>query len=147
LDTFIRWSANLIDAGHSYIGVFGPMLARSLQLDSAAGEAPGHLFKSLTKAIGGKGADPRSHIRACLECLRPMWTDAEPPIYYKRATGLLLRQLLRERYDDYGLILRTMLHHVRYLPDLVEYIRGWMRGHFIPDGVLEPAERVQKGSS
>ena len=146
LDTFIRWSANFIDAGHSYIGVFGPMLTRSLQLDLAAGDAPGPLFRSLTKAIGGKGADPRSHIRTCLECVRPMWTDAEPPIYYKRATGLLLRQLLRERYDDYGPILRTMLHLVRFLPGLVEYIRSWMRGHFIPDSVLEPVERVQKGS-
>lgn len=136
-DTFVRWSANLVEAGHNYIGVTGEGLARALQLDAQAGEAPGYLFKTLSGVIGGRGAEPRSHIRACLHCLRELWTDPDASAYRPQATGLLLRQLVRERHDDYQLILRALYRAVRTLPQLVEYMQSWAQGHFISQSVLE----------
>jgi len=134
---YIRWSAQLIEAGHNYISVSGFALTQALRLDSEAGEAPGYLFKTLSKMIGGRGAEPRSHIRACLQCLSDLWADFETSTYRQPATGILLRQLVRERHDDYVLILRVVLHLARDFPQLVEYIDSWARGHFIPDGVLQ----------
>lgn len=135
-DTFIRWSAQLITAGHNYIGVSGAALARALQLDAETGESPGYLFKTLSKVIGGRSAEPKSHIVACLGCLHDIWSNSGDSTYSRRATGLLLEQLVRERYDDYGLILQVVLRRVRNFPQLVEYIHSWARGHFIPESVL-----------
>jgi cellulose synthase operon protein C len=44
-DTYIRWSANLVGAGHNYIGASGPVLARALRMDAEAGEAPVIFFR------------------------------------------------------------------------------------------------------
>lgn len=136
VDTFIRWSAHLVDARQNYISVSGPTLARALRLDAETGEAPGYLFKTLSKMIGGRGAEPRSHIVACLQCLRDLWSDSGMSASRGRATGLLLRQLIRERHDDYAAMLRTVFVRVQDLPQLVEYIQSWARGHFLPESVL-----------
>jgi predicted Zn-dependent protease len=137
-DTYVRWSANLVDAGHSYIGVDGQALARSFRLDSECGEAPGHLFKSLSTVIGGRGAEPRSHVFAVLGCLRELWSDSTTSAFRQAATGLLLRQLVRERTTDYAMMLRAVLRYVGDLPELVAYMHAWARGHFLSD-VFSPA--------
>ena len=123
---------DLIDAGHNYIGISGSALAHSLRMDAEAGQVPGRLFESLIKVIGGRGADPWSHTSACYVCLRDLWSDKATSAFCRPASGLLLRQLLRERQDDSGIILRNLLRLGRSKPMLVDYIRGWARGHFIP---------------
>jgi cellulose synthase operon protein C len=50
-DTYVRWSAQLVDGGHNYIGITGPVLVRALHIDAEAGGAPRHLFKTLSKMI------------------------------------------------------------------------------------------------
>jgi tetratricopeptide (TPR) repeat protein len=135
-DTFIRWSADLIAAGHSYIGVSGSVLARSAHLDAQAGNAPGYLFNSISKVIGGRAAEPRSHIVAVVQCLRSVWTDPATHAFRQPITGLLLRQFIREREADYAAMLRAVMHYVRDLPHLVAYLRGWVRGHFLPATTL-----------
>jgi cellulose synthase operon protein C len=71
-----------------------------------------------------------------LSCLQDLWSHHATFEYRQAATGLLLRQLvLRERNDDYRLILQTLLQNVQNLPRLVEYIHAWARGHFIPEAL------------
>lgn len=135
LETHVRWSANLIDAGHNYIGISGRALASGLRMDANTGQAPGHLFTTLSKVIGGKIADAPSHISACVGCLGDLWSDHATVDYRQPATGLLLRQLLRERFDDYGKILRALVYQLRHQPRLVQYIYDWARGHFIMDAL------------
>jgi hypothetical protein len=135
-DTYIRWLARLVDAGHSYIGVSGSTLAHALRMEAEAGQAPGHLFEALIKVIGGRNADPRSHIFACLVFLRDLWSDDSTLVYREPVTGLLLRRLICERFEDQGAILGSLLQCVQALPQLVDYIHGWMRGHFIPEAVI-----------
>ncbi len=143
-DTYIRWSADLVDAGHNYIGITGQALARALRMDAEADQSPGYLFKTLIKVIGGRDAEPVSHVDACIVCLRNLWSDRATAAYRQPATGLLLRQLVRERFDDHGIILRYLRRCVLDLPQLVDYIHGWARGHFllealIADGSAAPA--------
>jgi hypothetical protein len=135
-DTFVRWSANLVDAGHNYIGVSGSVLIHAFQLDGVTGDTPGVLFKSLSRVIGGRTAEPRSHVIAVVDCLRNLWSRHWISPHRKRATGLLLCQLTRERHDDYQLILRAVLRLCQNLPQLVEYIGSWAQGHFISEKLL-----------
>jgi cellulose synthase operon protein C len=135
-DTYVRWSALLVDAGHNYIGVSGQVLVHALRMDARAGDAPGYLFKTLCRVIGGRSAEPRSHINVSRECLHDLWCDNATFLYRQPATGLLLCQLvLCERRDDYGLIVQTLLQSVEHLPRLVDYIHNWVRGHFIPEAL------------
>ena len=135
-DTYIKWSAQLIEAGQNFLGVSAAIpVARSLRMDAEAGAAPGRLFKTMSRMIGGRGAEPLSHIAACEGCLRELWTDETTSAYRQPATGFLLRQLIRERGTDYGIIIRTLLHRVRYLSRLVHYILGWAIGHFIVEAI------------
>lgn len=136
LDTYIRWSAHLVDNGHDYIGVSGLALARALRMDAEAGQAPGYFFKTLIKVIGGRSAEPQTHIVACLICLEHLWSDNVTTVYRQPATGLLLWQLQRERYEDYGIILQILLREVQNLPQLVNYIHDWARGHFILEALI-----------
>jgi hypothetical protein len=112
LDTFIRWSAHLIHAGHSHLGVSGRILARAAWMDAEVDEAPGYLFKTLSGVIGGRHAEPRSHVMACLGCVRELWSDPSAIAFREPATGLLLRQLTRERSEDYAALLRAVLGHL-----------------------------------
>ncbi|MES0057280.1 tetratricopeptide repeat protein [Mesorhizobium sp. M0078] len=134
-DTFIRWSADLVDSGHSYIGVSGVALARSFRIDAAEGKAPGYLYRTLSKVIGGRGAEPRSHILAVLECLRDLWLDGSTYPSRQPATGLLLERLIYER-QDYVPMLRAVQRHVEDLPFLSEYLARWVRGHFLLSDTL-----------
>lgn len=141
LSTFTRWSADLIDAGHDYLGVSGPTLAQALRMDKAEGKAPGYLFTTLAKVIGGQNADPRSHVSACLNFLRDVWVDPGTAAFREPATGLLLRQLIHERFSDYGPILGLLLKHVKANSQLANYIYAWARGHFVADRMIASSRK------
>jgi len=97
--------------------------------------------------IGGAEAERESHIRVCLGCLVDLWSDYRTACFRQPATGHLLRCLLRGRYNDYGIIIRTLLLSVRHIPLLVEYILGWVRGHFIEDALIPPDSHRDRQAS
>ncbi|MDQ0304504.1 PIN domain-containing protein [Ancylobacter polymorphus] len=130
VDQYVRWSAHLVDAGHNYLGVSGAVLAQAARLDAMVGEAPGHLFRTLSNMIGGRAAEPISHVQAVVGCLRELWEDHRTLCFRQPVTGHLLRQIIRER-ADYPIILRTILAWSRSTFGLSEYVRGWLRGHFL----------------
>jgi Flp pilus assembly protein TadD len=130
-DTYTRWSANLVGAGHNYIGISGEALVRALRMDAETGEVPGYLFTTLAKVIGGGNAEMSSHLSACIQCLRDLWQDHRTRNYREPATGILLSNLLRARTGDHRIILQHLLRWAWDLPQLIEYIHAWMRGHFI----------------
>ena len=135
-DTFTRWIANLVDDGQDYTSVTGEMLIRALQLDAEQGEVPGHFFNTLIKPIGGKTAEPVSHLLVCAECLRFLWTDWGTEAYRAPATGLLLRQLIHDRQGDYVQILRTLFKWAWPIEPLRDYMLGWAQGHFLLQDLL-----------
>lgn len=138
-DDYVRLTANLIDAGHAYIGTNGEALASAARIDHAAGDALGYNFRMHASTIGGPNAEMRSHFTACHECLLSLWSDEGTTPYRQPVTGYLLRQLIRGRPDDYGVALRAMLVATRGVPHLQEYLIGWLQGHFIPLTAIEAA--------
>lgn len=143
LDQYVRWSAYLVDAGHSYLGVSGAVLAHAAHLDADSGDAPGYLFRTLSRMIGGRSAEPVSHVQATVGCLQDLWHDHRSVGFRQPVTGHLLRQLVRERERDYPIMLRTLLVSARGSPELTYYIQGWLRGHFMLEKVL--GERHEGG--
>jgi cellulose synthase operon protein C len=136
LPAYVRWTADIIEAGHSYISVNGRQLLQALRMDIEAAQSPDYYFKALTKMIGGRTADPRSHIAVCRDFLRALWIDYAALGYRQPATGLILSRLLHERVDDYPLILSGLALQVDGLPALVNYIHCWAHGHFTPEALI-----------
>ena len=143
-ETYVRCMAHLIGAGHDYIGVSGDDLFAAAGLDAAEGPAPGRVFRALTNVIGGRKAEPVSHVRVVLEFLQKAWSDPSSRPHREATTSLLVRQLLRERHADYPILLRALMYSARRAPDLLKFLRQWAKGHFIPDEVLY-GEEAPKG--
>jgi len=139
MDNYVRWIADLIEAGHSYLGCDGNTLAHAAKLDAEVGAVPGRLFRIVTSVIGGAIAEPASHLSACFACLNLLWNDRAALGYREPATGHMLRQLIRERTEDYGAMLRLLYLATGNAPRIREYLMGWLRGHFIPMSALVPA--------
>lgn len=144
-EQYVRWSAHMVEAGHNYIGVSGTVLALALRLDARAGPAPGRLFRTLVRMIGGSNAEPSSHVATALECLARLWSGDGTGVDRKAATSLLLRRLLNGRHGDYGAILRSVILAVRPLPNLLEFTIDWARGNFIPDKAIWGEKRRPAG--
>jgi len=140
LNTFTRWTAHLVEAGQDYTSVTGEMLIRALQLDATDGESPGYLFKTIIKPLGGKTAEPSSHLLVCAECIDYLWKDSRARSYRDPATGLLLGQLVHDRQNDYVQILRALLKWAWPLVPLKNYLLRWAQGHFILQDILTGAQ-------
>jgi len=130
-DKYVGWFADLVDAGQTYLGVDGNVLARAAALDAKNGRAPGPLFHTLSGLVGGQIAEPRSHLTAVFSFLQIVWNDPEAQRYRQPASGLLFEKLIRERYHDYRHLLRALVISSRNAPGILEYLQGWLRGHFI----------------
>jgi tetratricopeptide (TPR) repeat protein len=130
-DTYVKWTAHLIGAGHNYVCVSGVALLRAAAIDAQTGECPGYLFKQTARMIGGVGAEPASHIRVVVEFIRYVWNVPGLLKYRERTTGYLLGQLVRDRTADYRPILREVLRRCWTQADVAAYITVWLRGHFI----------------
>jgi cellulose synthase operon protein C len=86
-DTYVRWTAHLIGAGHNYVCVSGKALIRAASIDAEAGECPGYHFKQIARMIGGAAAEPASHVRVVVEFLRYAWNSPSALGYRESATG------------------------------------------------------------
>jgi hypothetical protein len=154
-ERYVRATAHLIGAGHDYIGVGGDDLVLALWLDFQAVGGPGPLFNALSSVIGGRHADPVSHVAQVIGFLFRIWADwrtwrawstwtwwqrwdnRDTERCRKQATSILLRCLIRERAADY----RAMLDEVSRCVGGTDFLIGslefrdffaqWVKGHFL----------------
>lgn len=135
-DRYIRCVASLIGAGHDYLSITALDLLDALDADIADGEAPGPIFKQVSGNIGGKTAEPESHVAVVVEFLRSVWSDHRFAACRKAAAAHLLRQLIRFRHDDYGVMLFNVFGRFRGESSLGQFLRYWQVGHFITDEAI-----------
>jgi tetratricopeptide (TPR) repeat protein len=129
---YLEWSAALIEAGQSYLGLSAAAFIAALKADVAAGRsAPGPTFESLVKVIGGTGADLRSHIRVAVQIIRTLWQNNEFAPVTQPATGKILWRLILDRSADTELILGVALRLFRNDPFIFDYVIDWIKGHFL----------------
>lgn len=129
-EAWVRWSAALIGGGHSYMGASAAALATAAILDAADGSTPGPLLRRLMRCVGGKTAEPTSHVQVVVGCVRELWLRPDTRDYRQRVTSELLRHLTRER-PDHPKLLRGVVDGVDDLTALANFVRAWSRGHFL----------------
>jgi len=131
LSTYTRWAASLVDAGHNYIGVNGATIVEALRLDLEETGAVGRYYSRLAGRLGGANAEQGSHIEASVESLVGIWNAEELFNVRQAATSILLRNLLRERHEDYHEIFVGLFKRLSEFRAIQEYMRGWAKGHFL----------------
>lgn len=129
-ETWVRWSAALIGGGHSYMGTSGTALATAAILDAADGQVPGPILRRMLTCVGGRVAEPTSHVQTVVEGLRELWLRREAVEFRQRVSSEILRHLTRER-PDHPRLLRAVVDGVADIPRLAEHVRAWARGHFL----------------
>jgi hypothetical protein len=96
-------------------------------------------FEVLTHFIGGKHADMRSHTMVAGQFLAGLWKQNVVSLKVQAATGMLLKKLLRSRKEDWFVWLALVLFVGGNA--FVRYVADWLRGHFLPPGVVLEAYR------
>lgn len=119
---------------HGHVAITAQDMLDELRLDD---DAERWRIDALAEFIGTKDADLPSHLNVVQGFFAGSWTNGEPPLQVARATGAILRNLLRYRTHDWAWVLATLLASSR--GPLRRYIEGWMRGHMILPHHLEAA--------
>ena len=117
-------------------GVRAPVLAQApdelaIELHLVAGETIGERARALAGRLGGREAEPLSHLQAACEAIGQLWSTNSVRPVREPATGLILERLIRER-DDWRRLIRAVESFASNIAGLQEYVRGWARGHFLP---------------
>ncbi|MDB5494999.1 MAG: hypothetical protein JWP86_2336, partial [Phenylobacterium sp.] len=96
------------------------------------------LFAAATQYLGGPNADRNAHQIVGLETLVKFWMMDLPDRTVGRLTGRILERLIDGREDalvflaavhgDLAAAAKTNPHYAR----AAAYVRGWVRGHFLP---------------
>ncbi len=119
---------DLSDIGQEFISIDAPTLVLSRKLDHGSGEKGiGRRFKAATKALGGKNAEPGSHCSVAAAFINALWSSShlQPGDY--RATSRLLRELLKDRTEDYQAMLDALDQRLAHRI----YLAQWAIGHFL----------------
>lgn len=128
---YVEIYAKLQRMGQDYIGVNNVALAVAARIDLTAGSSEFPTLRDALRGLGGKNADPRSHLRVAGGFINTLWNSSDFGGVKERLTGLVLENLLRDRTEDATMFL-SVLASVRWKSSsTVSYILGWARGHFI----------------
>jgi tetratricopeptide (TPR) repeat protein len=132
VDQYVTWSAQLVAMGHAYIGVTPQVLLRGLKLDVDEGvvRTPSGRFVWLTRALGGRAAEPVSHMRVVGAVINAVWRHKALYDVREFATGRLLERLVVER-EDSPMLINALGELFDSRRDILNYMRGWLRWHFL----------------
>lgn len=96
-------------------------------------------FEVLTRLIGGKHADMRSHAMVAGQFLAGLWKQNVISLKVQAATGMLLNNLLRCAKEDWFVWLALLLFVGGNA--FIRYVADWLIGHFLPAGLVLEAYR------
>jgi len=125
----------LIDTRLEFISVDLNLLTGALGSTTSL-DLPPEFLKAASR-IGGAKADLASHIKVAAGAITQFWNnDGLPWVLRQAAVGKLLENLCRERtLDQVRLIIGAFVRFNDQVLDdarFLDYLSGWVRGHFIP---------------
>jgi hypothetical protein len=127
---YAELTAGLIEWGCDHVSVNHSVLLTALDLDLDAGEAPGKIFKTLIRMLGGKKADAQSHVLATAQFLAALWRYPKYENCRSQASSLILSRMIAGR-ADFKDMLGALLVLLRGIARPTDYVAGWVKGHFI----------------
>ena len=123
-DQYARATAKMMALGHSNVAISARLLREILLLEEELGA---DAFDRAAACFGSPGADASSHIGVS-SAFANLAFETLPPLRAMRATGTLLRSLIRLNDADPWALLSQMSQFAEsYL--LVDYYKAWGRGH------------------
>ena len=131
-EQYAKAITDLADMGQEFISIDPPTLALSRKLDRDSGEEGiGRRFRAAANALGGKRADPGSHCSVAAAFIDALWSSNRLQPRDCQATSHLLRELLKDRTEDYQAMLDALDQRLAHRTDFRIYLRQWARGHFL----------------
>jgi hypothetical protein len=131
-ERYAKAITDLADIGQEFISVDPPTLALARKLDRDSGEeGVGRRFRAAARVLGGKKADPGSHCSVAAAFLNDMWSSQDLQLGDYQVTSHLLRELLKERTEDYQAMLDTLDRRLGHRTNFRIYLRQWAGGHFL----------------
>jgi cellulose synthase operon protein C len=97
-------------------------------------------FDAITDFIGSPSADIRSHTLVVYHFLSALWRAAKGNLRSQKATGMILGKLLRFRTADWHVWLGLLMLGTDI--EIDQYIERWLRGHFLPAGLVVDVVRA-----
>tara|TARA_R100001377_G_scaffold82124_1_gene62186 strand:+ start:23 stop:3574 length:3552 start_codon:yes stop_codon:yes gene_type:complete len=96
----------------------------------ATGEISEIEFDRYSSLIGQKGAEMRSHIEVTMATIRGLWMIGALTSVRQKATGIILRNLIRFQGEDTRVVLDTIqtLNRNNFAR---QYLESWRTGHFL----------------
>ncbi len=135
-DDYVQWLAHLIGAGHNYLSVNSLVLIRALKLSVLRDDKTHELFKAASSMIGGSGADAQSHLSVSLGFLAHVWRDRDLLPHREKVTALLMRNLIRGRYQDCVELVAAIISFLAANEEFIAFMQVWVRGHFLPEQAI-----------
>ncbi|MDH7785633.1 tetratricopeptide (TPR) repeat protein [Ochrobactrum sp. 19YEA23] len=120
--------AGLAARRHGFVSVDPAILEVAVPATDAR---VGEQFFHLVEYLGSKDADMKSHLKVTVAFLSSIWDRSPIGLAEMSATGLLLEKITRFTGGDTELLLRWFDGEVGDLR-FREYLRRWVRGHFLP---------------
>ncbi len=127
---YTQLTADLIQLGCDHAAVNHTLLLAGLDIDLDTGQAPGPTFKALIRMLGGKKADPASHVLATAQFLAQLWRHTRYDECRLQASSLILARVIFQR-PDFKVMLRSLMDLLVRMPRAVAYSRDWCIGHFV----------------
>jgi hypothetical protein len=101
-------------------------------------------FDAITDFIGSRDADMGAHVGAAAQFILRLWRGTRSgDVRAGKATGMLLRKLIRYRGADWPIWLGRLIALMGGNSDIVDYMLVWLVGHFLP---LEPVNAAYQES-
>jgi tetratricopeptide (TPR) repeat protein len=125
----VRCTIHLIGLGEETLSLNAHRLVTATLMLST-GELNDSEFDQYCALLGQPGAEMRSHIPVAVSAISEIWSRRTLIQYREKATSIILRKLIRNQSENYKEILDIIGRLVRN-PNLIEYIRGWRKGHFL----------------
>ncbi len=96
----------------------------------ATGEISEVEFARYSSLLGQKGAEMRSHVEVAMATIKGLWMIGPLTSVRQKATGIILRNLIRLQGEDTRVVLDTV-QTLNRNPFADQYLNNWRTGHFL----------------
>ena len=122
---------DLVDIGQEFISVDPPTLAMAWELDRESGEGVGRRFRLASRLLGGTNENSVSHCSVAVAFLDGLWSSQNLKAGDYQVTSHLLRELLKDRTEDYQPMLDFLDRRLANRTNFRRYLRQSTKGHFL----------------
>jgi hypothetical protein len=125
IDRFSEAVGGLAEFRHAHVQLDVPVLWHLFKQSGADGR-----FAAAIEFLGTKNANMEAHVEVSASFLQILWRTVDVDKTSRdKATGLVIQKLIRHHGSSWSTILNALRMDAPW--QMVDYINGWQRGHFL----------------